>query len=99
VNGYARRMENQADRIGLQNIVEHGYDPREATNFARIMIDRYGSRSTSKIWSNHDAMLLRGSFLATQIKWQYPQMDSAGRKASTPDFEKMKDDLGPVKIM
>ena len=30
-NGHQRALENQADRLGLQDIIDKGYDPREAT--------------------------------------------------------------------
>src|SRR5262249_50246029 len=30
VNGYSRTLENQADRVGMEYMVEAGYDPRQA---------------------------------------------------------------------
>ena len=99
VNGHQRELENQADRLGLQNIIEHGYDPREAPNFARIIINRYGNRTTSKLWSNHDSSVIRGSFLTMQLMRQYPEGHWESAKKNTPAFQTMKDDLGPVKIM
>ena len=99
VNGHQRELENQADRLGLQNVIEHGYDPREAPNFSRIIIDRYGDRSTSKLWSNHDSSLIRGSFMTIQLMRAYPDNSWAGTKKNTSTFQTMKEDLGPVKIM
>ena len=99
VNGHQRELENQADRLGLQNIIEHGYDPREAPNFSRIVINRYGDRTTSRLWSNHDSSMLRGSFLTTQLMKEYPQNHWDGTKKNTTAFQAMKEDLGPVKIM
>ena len=99
VNGHQRELENQADRLGLQNVIEHGYDPREAPNFSRIIIDRYGDRSTSKLWSNHDSSLIRGSFMTIQLMRAYPDNSWAGTKKNTKAFQTMKEDLGPVKIM
>jgi hypothetical protein len=99
VNGHQRELENQADRLGLQNVIEHGYDPREAPNFSRVIINRYGDRSTSKLWSNHDSSLIRGSFLTIQLQRSYPDSTWEGTKKNTPAFQKMKEDLGPVKIM
>jgi len=99
VNGHQRELENQADRLGLQNVIEHGYDPREAPNFSRVIINRYGDRSTSKLWSNHDSSLVRGSFLTIQLQRAYPDSTWEGTKKNTPGFQKMKEDLGPVKIM
>src|SRR5579864_7840962 len=98
VNGYSRRIENQADRLGLQNCIDHGYDPRPAVGFFRIMVERYRQRSTSAIWSNHDSSLMRGSFLTVQLVRQYPQERFTGTKLDTPAFQAMKDAMGPVKI-
>jgi len=99
VNGHQRELENQADRLGLQNVIEHGYDPREAPNFSRLIINRYGDRTTSKLWSNHDSSLIRGSFLTIQLQRAYPDHNWEGTKKNTKAFEEMKEDLGPVKIM
>jgi len=99
VNGHQRELENQADRLGLQNVIEHGYDPREAPNFSRIVINRYGDRTTSRLWSNHDSSLIRGSFLTIQLMKEYPEGHWDGTKKNTPAFQSMKEDLGPVKIM
>ena len=99
VNGHQRELENQADRLGLQNVIEHGYDPREAPNFSRLVIDRYGNRTTSKLWSNHEDSLIRGSFLTIQLARAYPGQSWDKARKNTAAFQQMKDDLGPVKIM
>jgi len=99
MNGHQRDLENQADRLGLQNVIEHGYDPREAPNFSRIIINRYGDRSASKLWSNHDSSVIRGSFLTVQLMREYPEGHWDGAKKNTPAFQTMKDDLGPVQIL
>ena len=99
VNGHQRDLENQADRLGLQNVIERGYEPREAANFSRLIITHYGDRSTSKLWSNHDSSLIRGSFLTIQLQREYPNENWESAKKNTKAFEQMKEDLGPVKIM
>lgn len=99
VNGHQRELENQADRLGLQNVIEHGYDPREAPNFSRIIINRYGDRTTSKLWSDHESSVLRGSFLTVQLMREYPEGHWDRAKKNTRAFQSMKDDLGPVKVM
>jgi beta-barrel assembly-enhancing protease len=98
VNGYSRKIENQADRLGLQNVVDLGYDPRSAVQFFHIMVDRYG-RSSSAIWSDHDSNLLRGSFLTVQLARQYPKGQFDHAVIDTDAFKKMKDTMGPVKIL
>jgi len=98
INGHQRELENQADRLGMQNTILHGYDPREAPKMSRIFISRYGDRSTSKVWSNHDSSVLRGSYLTIQLWRQYPANQWDGAKRSSKAFEQMKEDLGPIKI-
>jgi peptidase M48-like protein len=98
VNGHQRELENQADRLGLQNVIEHAYDPREAPKFCRMIIDRYGDRSTSKLWSNHDSSVMRGSFLTVQLMRQYPDGRFDAAKRDTSAFRAMREAMGPVKI-
>ena len=97
-NGHQRGLENQADRLGLQTIIDRGYDPREATKLMRTLIERYGDRSMSLLWSNHDSSLLRGSFLDVQLETQYPQGHFDGARVDTKAFQDMRDAMGPVKI-
>lgn len=98
VNGYSRRIENQADRLGLQNVIDLGYDPRSAAQFFHTMVERYG-RTSSAIWSDHDSNLLRGSFLSVQITRQYPTGQFDHAIVDTEKFKTMKEVMGPVKIM
>lgn len=98
VNGHQRELENQADRLGLQNVIEHGYDPREAPKFSRMIIERYSQRTTSRLWSDHDSSLMRGSFLTVQLMRQYPDSHWDNAKRDTQAFQDMRDALGPVKI-
>jgi hypothetical protein len=98
VNGHQRALENQADRLGLQTVINRGYDPREASRLMRTLINRYGDRSSSLIWSNHDSNVLRGSFLVVQIETQYPQGHFDGARVDTKAFQAMREAMGPVKI-
>jgi Zn-dependent protease with chaperone function len=98
VNGHQRELENQADRLGLQNVIEHGYDPREAPKFSQMIIERYSQRTTSRLWSDHDSSLMRGSFLTVQLMRQYPDGHWDNAKKDTDQFQAMRDALGPVKI-
>jgi len=98
VNGYSRRVENQADRLGLQNVIDLGYDPRSAVLFFHTMVERYG-RSSSAIWSDHDSNLMRGSFLTVQLARQYPKGQFDHAIVNTQTFRNMKEAMGPVKIM
>src|SRR5260370_35505 len=70
VNGHQRELENQADRLGLQNVIGQRDDPREAPKFCKKVIDHYWDRSTSKLWSDHDSSLMRVSFMTVQLSRQ-----------------------------
>jgi hypothetical protein len=98
VNGHQRDLENQADRLGLQNVIEHGYDAREAAKFSQLVIERYGDRTSSRICSNHDSSLMRGSFLTVQLQKEYAADHFESAKKDTKGFRAMKAELGPVKI-
>jgi Peptidase family M48 len=98
VNGHQRELENQADRLGLQNVIEQGYDPREAPKFSRMIIERYSQRTTSRLWSDHDSSLMRGSFLTVQLMRQYPDNHWDNAKRDTDAFQAMREAMGPVKI-
>ena len=63
-----------------------------------MVIERYGSRTTSKVWSNHDSSLLRGSFLTVQLMRQYPDSQFEQAKKNTSAFRAMREAMGPVKI-
>jgi len=99
VNGYGRRLESQADRLALQSLVDHGYDPRQASRLSAILIERYASRSMSVIWSSHPSNVIRGSFLTVQIERQYPQDDFSQKTVDTEAFRAMRQAMGPVKSM
>lgn len=98
VNGHQRSLENQADRLGLQTIIDKGYDPREATKMMRVFIEHYGNRTTSRLWSNHDSSVMRGSFLVVQLAAQYPEGHFDGTRVDSKAFQDMREAMGPVKI-
>jgi len=99
VNGYARRLENQADRLALENVVDRGYDPGQAIKFFHLTVDRYGDRTTSAVWSNHESSVLRGSFLTVQIARRYPKQEFSKGTVDTDAFRVMREAMGPVKIL
>jgi hypothetical protein len=80
-NGYSRSLENQADREGLQNMFDAGYDPREAPNVWKEMTKHLGDQPTNLFWSNHDSNTVRRSYLMAELRNNYSTADfSALRK-------------------
>ena len=63
------------------------------------MIERYGGRTSSAIWSDHASTVLRGSFLTVQIQRQYPQADFLKSTVDTQAFQRMREAMGRVKSM
>ena len=88
-NGYSRSLENQADREGIQNMLEAGYDPREAPNLWKAMTRRFGDQPTNLFWSNHDSNTTRRSYLMAELRDNYAGVDFSGLKKDSDEFGKM----------
>jgi hypothetical protein len=69
-NSYARTLENQADRIGLEYMVDAGYDPREAPALWRL-VEQKRKGGGGSLFSSHDSLILRRSYLMSEIKNNY----------------------------
>ncbi len=90
VNGYQRTLENQADRVGLQYMVDAGYDPREAPRVWKMMSKKYGDHPTNFFWSSHDNNVSRRSFLMLEIRNNYSALDlDAMKRGSSDDFTRL----------
>jgi len=74
-NGYARNLENQADRLGIEYMVNAGYDPREAPRVWKMMATKLGDTPTNFFWSNHDNHATRRSYLMNELKNNYSTLD------------------------
>jgi hypothetical protein len=74
-NGYARNLENQADRLGMEYMVSAGYDPREAPRVWKAMTKKMGDAPTDLFWSNHDNNATRRSYLMNELKNNYVGLD------------------------
>lgn len=88
-NGYSRSLENQSDRIGLMNMIKHGYDPREAPRVWKIMSLVDGDNSTNFFWSSHSSKAERRSFLMLTIRNTYPNLNFSELKKDSDAFQKI----------
>jgi peptidase M48-like protein/uncharacterized protein DUF5666 len=88
-NGYARSLENQADREGMQNMMAAGYDPREAANVWKAMARTMGGKPTNFFWSDHDNFTTRRSYLMAELRNNYAGIDFSSMKKDTDEFQKM----------
>ena len=85
VNGYSRGLENQSDRLGLEYMVNAGFDPREAPRVWKEMTQKLGDAPTDFFWSNHDNHATRRSYLMNELKNNYAALDYS--KFSTNESE------------
>ena len=73
VNGHGRKLEDEADRIGLNYMVDAGYDPFQAPEVWRVF-DRYTSdqnKVQNFFFSDHSTHAARISNLMREINAQY----------------------------
>lgn len=88
-NGYARSLENQSDRLGLEYMVDAGYDPREAPRVWKAMTRKLGDAPTNFFWSNHDNNSTRRSYLMNELKNNYSRLDYARFRTNEDEFAHM----------
>jgi hypothetical protein len=92
-NGYARSLENQADREGMERMLEAGYDPREAPRAWKAVAKKYGDRRTNLFWDNHDNNATRRSYLMAELKNNYSETDFSSLKKDSDEFHHIADGL------
>ena len=90
-NGYARSLENQADREGMQRMVEAGYDPREAPRAWKVAAKKYGDHPTNLFWDNHDNNATRRSYLMSELKNNYSETDFSTLKGDGEEFHRISE--------
>lgn len=85
-NQYARSLENQADRIGLEWMLAAGYDIREAPASWKAVSMAKGDRPTNPFWDNHDNHTTRRSYLMAELRNNYSDVDYSKLKKDSEQF-------------
>jgi hypothetical protein len=85
-NSYARSLENQADRVGLERMLAAGYDIREAPASWKAVSAKKGDGPVNPFWSNHDNKAMRRSYLMAELRNRYSDVDFATLKKDSDDF-------------
>lgn len=88
-NGYSRSLENQADRVGMEWMLNAGYDIREAPQAWKAVSKKYGDEATNIFWDNHDNNTTRRSYLMAEIRNNYPDLDYSKLKKDSDDFHRI----------
>lgn len=87
-NGYARHLENQSDRLGMEYMLAAGYDPREAPKSWKAMSRKHGDRPMNFFWSSHDSKTTRRSYLMAELRNNYEGADFELKKRDSEDFRR-----------
>ncbi len=88
-SGYSRKLENQADRIGLEYMVAAGYDPREAPRVWKLMTEKQIGLASNFFWGSHDNSTLRRSFLMAELRNNYGFLNPNDVKQNEEDFKRI----------
>jgi len=88
-NGYQRNLENQSDRLGLEYMVNAGYDPREAPRVWKEMTNKLGDSPTDFFWSNHDNNATRRSYLMNELKNNYGTLEYSQLQTNEVEFQRI----------
>lgn len=91
VNGHGRDLEDEADRVGLQYMIDAGYDPFEATEVWHIFNAHTGDQNSAAnfFFSDHSTHRARISNLTREINSKYRgQLDPNGLKKNEDAYQK-----------
>lgn len=90
--GYSRKLENQADRLGMEKMFSMGYDPRQAPAVWRMMQERFG-RSVKSAWAMHDSEDVRHSYLMAELRRNYKSIDFTALRTDSGQFKKIQEKI------
>jgi hypothetical protein len=85
-SGYARNLENQSDRLGLEYMVNAGYDPRQAPRVWKEMTNKLGDSPTNLFWSSHDNNATRRSYLMNELKLNYANLQYSNFRTNDSEY-------------
>lgn len=88
-NGYSRSLENQADRVGLEYMLQAGYDIREAPRVWKVVTKKQGDHDTNFFWSRHDNNTTRRSYLMAELRNNYSEVDYSTLKTGTESYQEI----------
>ena len=91
VNKYTREQEDEADLLGLQYIVEAGYDPHEAPRAVEALVadGREQSEIRNFFFGRHSTAKARIWRFKNLIKAYYPKLDTGAMKRSSADYDEL----------
>ena len=88
VNGFGRDLEREADREGMERMVQAGYDPAEAPRVFALLKDDHGdgSKLENFFFGNHPRLDERIANTQDLLKTKYAATETGGGIRSTDEF-------------
>jgi len=86
---YSRSLENQADRVGLEWMLAAGYDIREAPQSWKAVSRQRADSATNPFWCSHDNNTIRRSYLMSELRNNYADVDYSNLKKDTDEFHRV----------
>jgi len=88
VNGFGRELEREADREGMERMVQAGYDPREAPRVFALLKDDHGdgSKLENFFFGNQPRLDERIANTQEVLKTKYPEAEAAGGVRNRDEF-------------
>jgi hypothetical protein len=83
---FARSLEDQADRVGLEWMLAAGYDIREAPASWKAVSMKKGDWPLNPFWDDHNNFTTRRSYLMAELKNNYSDVDYSKLKKDSPEF-------------
>jgi predicted Zn-dependent protease len=76
VSGHGRSHETEADVVGLEYLVKTGYDPREAPNTFRVLLEEYGDKGAVEnfFYGSHPTNEARIAHLNELVRAKYAEV-------------------------
>jgi predicted Zn-dependent protease len=88
VNGFGRDLEREADREGMERMVQAGYDPREAPRVFALLKDDHGdgTKLENFFFGNHPRLDDRIATTEELLKAKYATSDPAALVRNSDEF-------------
>ena len=95
INGHGRRQESEADELGLEYMVEAGYDAREASGTFEALLKEYGDASKREafFYSSHPRNEERMARADEWVEANAARLESAQLTVDTNEFQQATHDI------
>jgi hypothetical protein len=88
-SNYARSLENQADRVGLEWMLAAGYDVREAPQSWAAVARKMSDPASNPYWSSRENFTARRSYLMAELRNRYADVNYSNLKKDSDEFHRV----------